>query len=135
MDSRIAGEMRSDEFDRLVEWAYARIPARFRRRLKNVAIVVEAEPSPQQLAEAGVGAGGTLLGLYQGRPLTARSVFENFALPDRITIFQGPHERLGRGEAHLKKIVEDTVWHEVAHYFGMDEPVVREAERRRRSRR
>jgi predicted Zn-dependent protease with MMP-like domain len=134
MDSRIAGEMRSDEFDRLVEWAYARIPARFRKRLKNVAVVVEAEPSPQQLAEAGVGLGGTLLGLYQGRPLTTRSVFESFALPDRITIFQGPHERLARGEAHLKQLVEDTVWHEVAHYFGMDERGVREAERRRKSR-
>jgi len=126
--------MRQDEFDRLVEEAYARIPARFRRRLKNVAMVVEAEPSPQQLAEAGVGRGGTLLGLYQGRPLTTRSVFESFALPDRITIFQGPHERLARGEAHLKQLVEDTVWHEVAHYFGMDERGVREAERRRGSR-
>jgi predicted Zn-dependent protease with MMP-like domain len=126
--------MRSDEFDRLVEWAYARIPARFRKRLKNVAVVVEAESSPQQLAEAGVGLGGTLLGLYQGRPLTTRSVFESFALPDRITIFQGPHERLARGESHLKQLVEDTVWHEVAHYFGMDERGVREAERRRKSR-
>jgi predicted Zn-dependent protease with MMP-like domain len=117
-----------------VEWAFARIPARFRKRLKNVAMVVEAEPSPQQLAEAGVGPGATLLGLYQGRPLTARSVFESFALPDRITIFQGPHERLARGEAHLKQLVEETVWHEVAHYFGMDERGVREAERRRGSR-
>jgi predicted Zn-dependent protease with MMP-like domain len=126
--------MRPDEFDRLVEWAYARIPARFRRRLKNVAVMVEAEPSPQQLAEAGVSTGHTLLGLYQGRPLTARGVSESFTLPDRITIFQGPHERLARGEAHLKQLVEETVWHEVAHYFGMDERGVREAERRRRAR-
>jgi predicted Zn-dependent protease with MMP-like domain len=124
--------MTSDEFDRLVEWAYSRIPGRFRRRLKNVALVVEAEPSLGQLAEAGVGPGATLLGLYQGRPLTERSVFESFAMPDRITIFQGPHERLARGEAHLKQMVEDTVWHEVAHYFGMDEHRVRAAERRRR---
>jgi len=102
--------------------------------LQNVAMLVEAEPSPAQLAEAGVGPGGTLLGLYQGRPLTRRSVFESFAMPDRITIFQGPHERLAHGEAHLKKMVEDTVWHEVAHYFGMDEHRVRAAERRRRRR-
>jgi len=126
--------MRPDEFDRLVERAYARIPARFRKRLKNVAMLVEAEPSRQQLAEAGVGPGGTLLGLYQGRPLTARSVFESFALPDRITIFQGPHERLAGGESQLERLVEETVWHEVAHYFGMDERSVREAERRRKSR-
>ena len=125
--------MRSDEFDRLVEWAYAGIPARFRRRLKNVAVMVEAEPSRQQLEEAGVGPGGTLLGLYQGRPLTVRSVFESFALPDRITIFQGPHERLSRTQAELEKMVFDTVWHEIAHHFGMDEPRVRRAERRRKN--
>jgi predicted Zn-dependent protease with MMP-like domain len=123
--------MRPDEFDKLVQGAYGRIPSRFRERLQNVAMLVEAEPTVAQLAEAGVGAGGTLLGLYQGRPLTQRSVFESFAMPDRITIFQGPHERLAHGEAHLKKMVEDTVWHEVAHYFGMDERQVRAAERRR----
>ena len=126
--------MRADEFDNLVQSAFAQIPGRFRRRLQNVAMIVEAEPSPVQLAEAGVGPGGTLLGLYQGRPLTRRSVFESFSMPDRITIFQGPHERLARGEEHLKRMVEDTVWHEVAHYFGMDERQVRAAERRRAKR-
>ena len=125
--------MSPDEFDNLVQGAYGRIPSRFRKRMQNVAMLVEAEPSAAQLAEAGVGAGATLLGLYQGRPLTVRSVFENFAMPDRITIFQGPHERLARGEAHLKRMVEDTVWHEVAHYFGMDERQVRSAEKRRRA--
>jgi predicted Zn-dependent protease with MMP-like domain len=123
--------MTSDEFDKLVQESYARIPSRFRRRLQNVAMLVEAEPSAAQLAEAGVGPGGTLLGLYQGRPLTQRSVFESFAMPDRITIFQGPHERLARGNAQLRQMVEDTVWHEVAHYFGMDERQVRAAEKRR----
>ena len=126
--------MSPDEFDKLVQGAYGRIPSRFRGRLKNVAMLVEAEPSAAQLAEAGVGPGGTLLGLYQGRPLTQRSVFESFAMPDRITIFQGPHERLAHGEAHLKRMVEDTVWHEVAHYFGMNELQVRAAERKRRRR-
>ena len=127
--------MLQDEFDRLVERAYARIPGRFRKRLENVAVLVEREPSPEQLAEAGVGPGGILLGLYQGRPLTARSVFESFAMPDRITIFQGPHERLAGSPAQLRQMVEDTVWHEVAHYFGMDELRVRTAERRRAKRR
>ena len=127
--------MSPDAFDKLVQAAYARIPANFRRRLQNIALIVEAEPSPAQLAQAGVGPGATLLGLYQGRPLTARSVFENFAMPDRIIIFQGPHERLARNAAHLAQMVDDTVWHEVAHYFGMDERRVRAAERRRRARR
>jgi predicted Zn-dependent protease with MMP-like domain len=127
--------MSPDEFDKLVQGAYARIPSQFRKRLQNVAVMVEPEPSAAQLAQAGVGPGGTLLGLYQGRPLTERSVFQSFAMPDRITIFQGPHERLARGEAHLQQMVDDTVWHEVAHYFGMDERQVRAAERSRRARR
>ena len=124
--------MRSDDFDRLVAEAWARIPARFRRRMKNIAFLVEDDPSPMQLARGRVPHGGTLLGLYEGRPLTMRSVFEPFAMPDRITIFQGPHQRLAQSPDHLAKMVEDTVWHEVAHYFGMNERQVRAAEKKRR---
>ena len=120
------------EFDELVADTYARIPAQFRRRLKNVALVVEAEPSAAQLTRSRVPRTHTLFGLYEGRPLTSRSVFESFAMPDRITIFQGPHERAARSREHLAALVADTVWHEVAHYFGMDEKHVRAAERRRR---
>ena len=71
----------------------------------------------------------------EGRPLTHRSVFEPIAMPDRITIFQGPHERLARSPEHLASMVEDTVWHEVGHYFGMNEAQVRAAQRRRRTNR
>ena len=124
--------MSPEEFDRLVGAAYARIPARFRKRMKNIALLVEPEPAPRQLARGAVPHGSTLLGLYEGRPLTVRSVFDSFTMPDRITIFQGPHERLARDPEHLARLVEDTVWHEVAHYFGMDESRVRAAERRRR---
>jgi len=126
--------MRAEDFDGLVAEALARIPARFRRRMKNLALIVEAEPSPEQLARARVPRGGTLLGLYEGRPLTQRSVFESFAMPDRIVIFQGPHERLARSPEHLARMVDGTVWHEIAHYFGLDEAQVRAAERRRRAR-
>jgi predicted Zn-dependent protease with MMP-like domain len=122
-------------FDRLVAEAYKRIPRRFRRRLQNVAIMVEAEPNEGQLRRGGVPRHGTLLGLYEGRPLTVRSVFEPFAMPDRIIIFQGPHERLARSAQHLVELVEDTIWHEVAHYFGMNEAQVRAAERERHARR
>ena len=108
------------EFDALVEKAVRAIPARFRRRLHNVAFIVEQEPPRPDL-----------LGLYEGRPLTIRSVSDGFTMPDRITIFQGPHERMARDRVHLEKLLRDTVWHEVAHYFGMDEPRVRRAERRR----
>lgn len=112
--------MRSRDFDELVERAVAAIPRRFRERMANLAIVVEQEPPHPGL-----------LGLYHGRPLPLRSVSEPFALPDTITIYQGPHERMARDETELERIVGDTVWHEVAHYFGLDEVQVRRAERRR----
>src|ERR1039458_8601226 len=64
--------MNPAEFDRLVAAAYARIPARFRRRLKNIALVVEPEPAPEQLARGRIPRGSTLLGLYEGRPFASR---------------------------------------------------------------
>jgi len=112
--------VQADDFDKVVERALRRIPARFRRRLENIAVVVEREPPRPGL-----------LGLYHGVPLTARGVSDGFRMPDQITIYQGPHERLARDPADLERIVADTVWHEIAHYFGMDEARVRRAERRR----
>ena len=126
--------MYPDDFDKLVAAAVARIPARFRNRMKNVALLVEAEPSPEQLARGHVPRGSTLFGLYQGRPLTQRSVFESFSMPDRILIFQGPHERAAHSPEHLAQMVADTVWHEIAHYFGLNEAQVRAAERKRHGR-
>jgi predicted Zn-dependent protease with MMP-like domain len=107
------------EFDKLVERAMRSIPGRFRKRLKNLVFIVEPEPPVPNL-----------LGLYQGYPMTHRGVSDSFTLPDRITIFQGPHERVARSQRHLEELVEETVWHEVGHYFGMDEARVRRALRR-----
>ena len=108
------------EFDDLVARALRRIPPRFRKYLRNVAVIVEREPPRPGL-----------LGLYHGHPLTTRSVSSSFTMPDRITIYQGPHERMARSREHLEQMVADTVWHEIAHYFGMDEARVRRAERKR----
>ena len=126
--------MTAHEFDQIVERACEKIPRRFRRRLANIAMIVEREPAAEELRTAGVGPGGTLLGLYRGRPLTVRSVADGFVMPDQIIIFQGPHERMARDREHLERLVQETVWHEVAHYFGMDEGRVRRAERKRRTR-
>jgi predicted Zn-dependent protease with MMP-like domain len=123
--------MTAHEFDKIVDRAVARIPWRFRRRMANIAVIVEPEPSNVQLRASGVEPGNTLLGLYRGRPLTERSVSDGFVMPDQIVIFQRPHEQLARDPEHLEKLVEETVWHEVAHYFGMDEARVRRAEKRR----
>lgn len=107
------------EFDALVTRALRRIPPRFRKHLRNVVIMVEREPSRPGL-----------LGLYHGHPLPTRSVGHSFTLPDRIVIYQGPHERMARNRDQLEQMVADTVWHEIAHYFGMDEARVRRAERK-----
>jgi len=107
------------EFDRVVERALRRIPRRFRKLLDNVVLVVE-ERAPRP----------NLLGLYHGRPRTVRGVSDSFVLPDQITIYQRPHERLARTVEELEQMVADTVWHEVGHYFGMSEFQIRQAERR-----
>jgi len=127
--------MRTSDFDEIVERALHNIPARFRSRMNNIAVVVEDEPAVTLLQARCIWPGGTLLGLYEGRPLTQRSVFEPFHLPDRITIFQGPHERLVLSREDLERLVEQTLWHEIAHHFGMNECEVRAAERLRRMRR
>jgi predicted Zn-dependent protease with MMP-like domain len=111
------------DFDRLVEECMDVIPPRFRDRLRNVVFVVEPEPSEPDL-----------LGLYEGAPLIARSVADPVRPPDRITIYQGPHERAARGSTALRRLVEETIWHEVAHHFGLEEREVLEAEHRRRRR-
>jgi predicted Zn-dependent protease with MMP-like domain len=133
--SGLSNAMRTSDFDQIVEGALRTIPARFRSRMRNVAVVVEDEPAASQLNASGIAFGKTLLGLYEGRPLTHRSVFEPFHLPDRITVFQGPHERLARNREDLERLVEQTLWHEIAHHFGMNEREVRAAERLRRMRR
>ncbi len=79
----------------------------------------------------GWGPGRDLLGLYEGRPLTERSVSDGFAPPDRIRIFQKAHEEMARSRNELEQTVADTVWHEVGHYFGLNEFEIARVEARR----
>ena len=99
--------MTSQEFENLVARTVAAIAPRFQRHLRNVAFLVEVESSDPDL-----------LGLYEGTPLTERIAGEGFGLPDLITIFQRPHERMARTPQRLPKLVEDTVWHEVGGHHG-----------------
>jgi predicted Zn-dependent protease with MMP-like domain len=124
--------VRRRDFERLVEQAWRRIPRRFRDRVENVAVVVEDEPSRGALRRAGVPPGDTLLGLYHGVPLTQRGTWYQMVLPDKISLYQGPIERTALREDDIPRVVYETLWHEVAHYFGMNEGQVRRAERRRR---
>ena len=114
-----------EEFERLVADALDEIPPELGREMDNVAVVVEEWPTPRQLAS--VGAGGTLLGLYEGIPITKRGPMSYAGVsPDRITIFRGPLTRLARDDADLARRVRVTVLHEVGHYFGMSDDRLRE---------
>ena len=83
--------MERSQFEKLVAEALQSIPRRFRKEMRNIAIMVEDEPSPELLREMGVTPPDTLLGLYSGVPLTERSWRGEQRMPDRILIFQGPH--------------------------------------------
>jgi predicted Zn-dependent protease with MMP-like domain len=119
-----------DAFERLVAEALASIPTRFKKAMQNIAIVVEDEPSLELLAEMEIEPPDTLLGLYQGTPLTERSWGHGNTLPDRVIIFQGPHEREAEDEDDLVVSIGETLIHEIGHYFGMSEAEIEEIEER-----
>jgi predicted Zn-dependent protease with MMP-like domain len=108
-------------FERLVAEAMDGLPERFRRRLANVDVVVEDEPSREQLVSAGLPPGETLLGLYQGTPLTERTSYYGMVLPDKISIFRGPIERYCRSRREIREQVRQTIVHEFAHHFGLSD--------------
>jgi predicted Zn-dependent protease with MMP-like domain len=117
-------------FEQLVEEAVAAIPPRFKAHLENVAFMAAEEPTREQLRAGGLLHGrGTLLGLYEGIPLPVRNNGYSGVLPDVITVFKRPHEWGARTVEELRAEVHQTVWHEVAHYFGLDHGAIRELER------
>ena len=120
------------DFEKLVRDGIRDIPEKFLRKLDNVAIVIEDEPTPAQKKKLNIHSGWTLLGLYEGVSQTRRGANYNAVLPDKITIFQKPIEKEARDEKDLKEIVRNTVWHEIAHHFGMSEAQARQAEIKRR---
>jgi predicted Zn-dependent protease with MMP-like domain len=100
------------DFERAVQEVVESLPKQFRDAISNVEIVVEEEPPP----------GSRLLGLYQGVPLTRRSQWYSFALPDKITIYRGPIERMSGGDrSRLAAEVRHVVLHELAHHFGISD--------------
>ena len=123
-----------ERFEELVRRALETLPDEIARRMDNVDIEVQEWPSAQQLVSARVGRGATLLGLYQGIPLTNRTSGYNLVAPDRIIIFQGPIERIAHGEDDLVDRVREVVVHEVAHHFGISDERLDEIERERRDR-
>lgn len=135
--------MRRNEFDRLVHEGFGVLPEWVRLKIKNVALLVEDEPSAEIRVREGLHKDETLLGYYQGVPLSERGVHygEGMTMPDTITLYKKPIEEEAADnvrvyETHtfedaVKKVVADTIWHEFAHHFGMNEEEVRERELRR----
>ena len=106
-------------FEQLVEEAVAALPPKFAAKIKNVAFVVSDEPTKRQLEENP--GDGDLLGLYEGVPLVEREGIDTL-LPDKISIFQKPIERMAaEDDVPVAEVVRDTVWHEVGHYVGFDD--------------
>jgi len=117
-------------FERLVTEAVALIPARFRREMKNLALVVEDEPSPALLEEMEIEPPDSLYGLYQGTPLTERSWPWGNQLPDHITLFQKVIEEDCEDEDEIRAVIGETLIHEVGHYFGLSEEEIEDIEER-----
>lgn len=118
-----------EEFDKLVDEAIKSIPKEFRDKFDNVDVFIEDWPTWEQLRKLGA---GLLLGLYEGVPQTRRGRYGiGPTLPDRITIFRGPIIRIAKSSTHIKKLVKETVLHEVGHHFGMSEEEIRSVESKR----
>ena len=120
-----------ETFEELVRQAVATLPEEIAERMSNVDVEVQERPTEQQLRSLGVPSGQTLLGLYQGIPLTRRTSGYNLVPPDRIIIFQRPLELTSRGDDDLVGRVRDTVVHEIAHHFGISDERLQEMARER----
>jgi len=135
--------MTREKFEKLVEEEFPRaVPEKFHHLIHNVGFLVEDEPSAEDRREQGLGGGETLLGLYKGIPHTARGAHygEGMTLPDTITLYQRPLEQEAAelavrlnltAEEAMRRAIRETIWHEVAHYFGYDEDQVEDRESKR----
>jgi predicted Zn-dependent protease with MMP-like domain len=112
-------EISDSEFRKIVSWAIDSLPDYITSNLKNVAIVVEAEPNAEQRKRLHLVKGALLFGLYEGVPQTSRYRY-SLALPDKITIFKNPTLSICHDIDDLKRQVKRTVWHEIAHHYGLD---------------
>jgi predicted Zn-dependent protease with MMP-like domain len=118
-------------FEKLVRHSLRRLPHTFKKRLKNISIEIENNPSQALLKDMRVES-GTLFGLYQGVPLTEREWNYGNVLPDRIVIYQRPIEAAAVSADEIEEIVMDTVMHEIGHYFGLDDDTLYSIESEKR---
>ncbi|MDP3725598.1 MAG: metallopeptidase family protein [bacterium] len=117
--------MTKKEFEKIVtDIGLSPVPEKFRNKIKNVVFVIEDEPSGVIKKEEGLKEDETLLGLYHGIPHTERG--ENYGvgvtLPDTITLYKKPIEEEAKGDLkRMREVIAETIWHEVAHHFGLND--------------
>jgi predicted Zn-dependent protease with MMP-like domain len=124
--------MDRDEFELLVVSAIESLPEDIQAMMENVDVVVEDWPARHQLTRSGIKGGSTLLGLYEGVPLTARGAHYGLVAPDKITIFQKPVEATARHREDITRQIQEVVKHEIAHHFGIGDVRLRQIEKDRR---
>lgn len=124
--------MSDEAFAALIAEVMDELPKTHMAAVKNVAIVYADEPTPEQRERLRLRHDQSLLGLYEGVPLTRRGGLTNFA-PDKITIFKRPALQAAQSRAQLRAQLKHTLWHEIAHYFGLDHPAIHRLEHKRKS--
>jgi predicted Zn-dependent protease with MMP-like domain len=112
-------QVSAESFDRIVAEAIEAIPSLYRQHLENVAFLVEDFPTAEQARKLSLYPNELLFGLYEGVPLPQRGG-QTKLLPDKITIFKRPAELVSNSLSELKQHVRHTIWHEVAHYYGLN---------------
>lgn len=122
-------ELSDDEFDRLISRAMDELPQEYIKGLHNVAILYADDPDQYQIQKSGLREGNILLGLYEGIPLTKRGGNYTFVLPDKITLFKNSILMIVRNPAELFEQIKRTLWHEIAHYYGLDHERIHALER------
>lgn len=113
-------ELTDERFDQLITRAMDELPQKYIRGLDNVAIIYEDTPSAEQRQKMNLDNHHLLLGLYEGIPLTQRGNGYSFVLPDRITLFKNSILAVVRTEEELFAQIKRTLWHEIAHYYGLN---------------
>ena len=117
-----------EKFEQYVADAMDALPERYQKNLDNIVVVVENIATPEQLKKQKIGPHQILLGLYEGIPLTGRGNNYSLVLPDKITLFKVPIEQMSNTEEELIEQIRHTLWHEVAHYYGLNHSDIRERE-------
>lgn len=121
-------ELSDQEFDALITRAMDELPQEYIRGLENVAIVMADEPNEQQRVKLRLRHDHLLLGLYEGVPRTARTGLESGILPDKITLFKNQILAIVYNDEQLFEQIKRTLWHEIAHYYGLDHDRIDELE-------